>query len=58
MEYGALLELQNAFLGYTHYLCHEPGVENKTQRWFKAFPDRKAYLYFPEHPQKLVEYEP
>jgi len=56
-EYGALLELQNAFLDTPIIFAMNRG-EKQNAAVVKAFPDRKAYLYFPEHPYKLVEYEP
>jgi len=56
-EYGALLELQDAFL-YTPIIFVMNRGEKQNAAVAKAFPDRKAYLYFPGHPYKLVEYEP
>lgn len=56
-EYGALLELQNAFLDTPIIFAMNRG-EKQNAAVVKAFPERKAYLYFPQHPYKLVEYEP
>ncbi len=56
-EYGALLELQDPFLDTPFIFVMNKG-EKQNAAVAKAFPDRKAYLYFPEHPYKLVEYEP
>lgn len=56
-EYGALLELQDPFLDTPIIFVMNRG-QKQNAAVARAFPDRKAYLYFPEHPYKLVEFEP
>jgi hypothetical protein len=52
-----LLELQDPFLDTPFIFVMNKG-EKQNAAVAKAFPDRKAYLYFPKQPYKLVEYEP
>ncbi len=56
-EYGTLLELQDPFLDTPFIFVINKG-EKENVAVVKAFPGRKAYLYFPKQPYKLIEYEP
>ncbi|MBN1537557.1 MAG: glycosyltransferase family 39 protein [Anaerolineales bacterium] len=56
-EYGALLELQDPFLDSPVIFVMNRG-EKENAAVARAFPERKAYLYFPKQPYKLVEFEP
>lgn len=56
-EYGALLELQDAFLDTPFIFVINKGEKENTAV-ARAFPERKAYLYFPKQPFKLIEFEP
>jgi 4-amino-4-deoxy-L-arabinose transferase-like glycosyltransferase len=56
-EYGALLELQDAFLDTPFIFVYNRG-DNANFAVTRAFPERKAYMYFPSQPFKFFEYEP